>query len=91
MSQHVPAKRVPHLTMERKIGKIFYKRLRLPNGRSECVITRFELDEATGQLVEHITMQTHGARFHGGPRHVARGTRRTALRSRRSWEHKTFF
>lgn len=48
--------------MERIIGRTFYKRLRLPKGRSECVTTRFELDEATGLLVEHVTMQTHQAR-----------------------------
>ena len=41
------------------IGRTFYKRLRLLNGSSETVTTRFELDEATGQLIEHVTMQTH--------------------------------
>jgi hypothetical protein len=51
--------------MERMIGRTFYKRLRLLNGRSETVTTRFELDEATGQLVEHVTMQTHDARLRG--------------------------
>ena len=44
--------------MERMIGRTFYKRFRLLNGRSETVTTRFELDEATGQLIEHVTMQT---------------------------------
>jgi hypothetical protein len=53
--------------MERMIGRTFYKRLRLLNGRSETVTTRFELDEATGQLVEHITMQTHDARWQPSP------------------------
>jgi hypothetical protein len=64
--------------MERIIGRTFYRRLRLLNGGSQTVTTRFELDEATGQLVEHVTMQTHGARFQGTPGHVARAARRTA-------------
>lgn len=64
--------------MERIIGRTFYKRLRLLNGGSETVTTRFELDEATGQLVEHVTMQTHGTRFHGIPEHAARAPRRPA-------------
>jgi hypothetical protein len=53
--------------MERMIGRTFYKRLRLLNGGSETVTTRFELDEATGQLVEHVTMQTHDGRRGHGP------------------------
>jgi hypothetical protein len=64
--------------MERIIGRTFYKRLRLPNGRSECVTTRFELDEATGQLVEHITMHTLGARLEGTAGRVASTPRRTS-------------
>lgn len=64
--------------MERMIGRTFYKRLRLPNGRSECVTTRFELDEATGQLVEHVTMQTHAARWDGIAGRGARAGRRTS-------------
>ena len=69
---------VPHLTMERMIGRTFYKRLRLLNGRSETVTTRFELDEATGQLVEHITMQTHDARWQAIAGHAARAPRRSS-------------
>jgi hypothetical protein len=64
--------------MERIIGRTFYRRLRLPNGRSECVTTRFELDEATGQLVEHVTMQTHAARVEGIAERVARAQRRAS-------------
>ena len=56
--------------MERMTGRTFYKRLRLLNGRSETVTTRFELDEATGHLVEHVTMQTHNARLQGIPRRL---------------------
>jgi hypothetical protein len=63
--------------MERRIGRTFYKRLRLLNGRSETVTTRFELDEATGQLVEHVTMQTHD-RLQGTPGHAARTPWRTS-------------
>lgn len=47
------------------IGRTFYKRFRLLNGKSETVTTRFELDEATGRLVEHVTMQTHEAPLGG--------------------------
>jgi hypothetical protein len=65
--------------MEGMIGRTFYKRLRLLNGRSEIVTTRFELDEATGQLVEHITMQTYNARFQAIARHAARTPRRFRL------------
>ena len=64
--------------MERIIGRTFYKRLRLPNGRSQCVTTRFELDEATGLLVEHVTMQTHAARLEGAAGRSARASRRTS-------------
>ena len=64
--------------MERLIGRTFYKRLRLLNGRSETVTTRFELDEVTGQLVEHVTMQTHDAPFQGTAGHAARSPRRTS-------------
>jgi hypothetical protein len=64
--------------MERIIGRTFYKRLRLPNGRSECVTTRFELDEETGQLVEHVTMQTHAARLQVIAGRAARAPRRAS-------------
>jgi len=64
--------------MERMIGRTFYKRLRVLDGRSETVTTRFELDEATGQLVEHVTMQTHAARWQGIVGHAARAARRTS-------------
>lgn len=40
------------------IGRDFFKRLRLLNGRTETIKTRFELNEA-GQLVEHVTVETH--------------------------------
>lgn len=40
------------------IGREFVKRLRLLNGRSETITTRFELDKAGG-LVEHVTVETH--------------------------------
>lgn len=39
------------------IGRDFFKRLRLLNGRTETIKTRFELNQA-GQLVEHVTLQT---------------------------------
>jgi hypothetical protein len=64
--------------MERMIGRTFYKRLRLLNGRSQTVTTRFELDEATGLLVEHITMQTHDARWQAIAGHAARAPRRSS-------------
>jgi hypothetical protein len=64
--------------MERMIGRIFYKRLRLLNGRSETVTTRFELDEATGRLIEHVTMQTHWAPLEGTAAHPARAARRSS-------------
>jgi hypothetical protein len=73
--QHGPDRCVPHLTMKRMIGRTFYKRLRLLNGESETVTTRFELDEATGLLVEHVTMQTH---VHGLRTQAARATRRSS-------------
>jgi hypothetical protein len=68
--------------MERMIGRTFYKRLRLLNGRSETVTTRFELDEATGRLVEHVTMQTHDARLEGTAAHPARAPRASHADSR---------
>jgi hypothetical protein len=40
------------------IGRDFYKQLRLLNGRSETIRTRFELNQ-DGQLVEHVTLETH--------------------------------
>ena len=39
------------------IGRDFCKTLRLLNGRSATIRTRFELNQA-GQLVEHVTVQT---------------------------------
>jgi hypothetical protein len=42
------------------IGRDFFKRLRLLNGRSETVRTRFELNGA-GRLVEHVVVETHDA------------------------------
>jgi hypothetical protein len=64
--------------MERIIGRTFYKRLRLLNGRSETVTTRFELDEATGWLVEHVTMQTHDAPLEDSAAHPERTPRRVS-------------
>ncbi len=40
------------------IGRDFYKRLRLLNGRSENITTRFNFN-STGRLVEHVTVETH--------------------------------
>lgn len=64
--------------MERVIGRTFYKRFRLLNGKSETVTTRFELDEATGRLVEHVTMQTHEAPLAGTAAQPARAPRRAS-------------
>jgi hypothetical protein len=64
--------------MERMIGRTFYKRLRLLNGRSETVTTRFELDEATGRLIEHVTVQTHDAPLEDSAAHPARAPRRVS-------------
>jgi hypothetical protein len=41
------------------LGRDFLKRLRLLKGRSEIIKTRFELDESSGRLVEHVTLETH--------------------------------
>jgi hypothetical protein len=43
------------------IGREFRRRLRLLQGRSETITTRFELTDA-GHLVEHISMETHDRR-----------------------------
>jgi hypothetical protein len=43
------------------IGREFRKRLRLLQGRSETITTRFELTDA-GALVEHISLETHDRR-----------------------------
>ena len=43
------------------IGREFRRRLRLLQGRSETITTRFELTD-TGHLVEHISMETHDRR-----------------------------
>jgi hypothetical protein len=43
------------------IGREFRKRLRLLQGRSETITTRFELTDA-GRLVEHISLETHDRR-----------------------------
>jgi hypothetical protein len=43
------------------IGREFRKRLRLLQGRSETITTRFELT-TRGQLVEHISLETHDRR-----------------------------
>jgi hypothetical protein len=43
------------------IGREFRKRLRLVQGRSETITTRFELTDG-GRLVEHISVETHDRR-----------------------------
>jgi hypothetical protein len=43
------------------IGREFCRRLRLLEGRSETITTRFELDDA-GHLVEHVCLETHDRR-----------------------------
>ena len=43
------------------IGREFRKRLRLLQGRSETITTRFELDDG-GNLVEHVSLETHDRR-----------------------------
>ena len=43
------------------IGREFRKRLRLLQGRSETITTRFELTDG-GRLVEHVSLETHDRR-----------------------------
>jgi hypothetical protein len=43
------------------IGREFRKRLRLLQGRSETITTRFELNHA-GELIEHVSLETHDRR-----------------------------
>jgi hypothetical protein len=43
------------------IGREFRRRLRILQGRSETITTRFELTDA-GSLVEHISLETHDRR-----------------------------
>jgi len=43
------------------IGREFRRRLRLLQGRSETITTRFELTDE-GQLVEHVALETHDRR-----------------------------
>jgi len=43
------------------IGREFRKRLRLLQGRSETITTRFELTDA-GCLVEHVSLEPHDRR-----------------------------
>jgi hypothetical protein len=43
------------------IGREFRKRIRLLQGRSETITTRFELTIG-GQLVEHVSLETHDRR-----------------------------
>jgi hypothetical protein len=40
------------------MGREFVKQLRLRGGLVETIRTRFELNDA-GQLVEHVTLETH--------------------------------
>jgi hypothetical protein len=44
------------------IGREFRRRVRLLQGRSETITTRFELTEG-GRLVEHISLETHDRRM----------------------------
>ena len=46
------------------IGREFRKRLRLVQGRSETITTRYELDKA-GRLIEHVTLETNERRTGG--------------------------
>ena len=59
------------------IGREFRRRLRLLQGRSETITTRFELTD-TGHLVEHISMETHDRRTGARP-----DTRRVPVDRRR--------
>ena len=43
------------------IGRDFRKRVRLLQGRSETITTRFELNRA-GDLIEHVSLETHDRR-----------------------------
>ena len=43
------------------IGREFRKRLRLLQGASETITTRFELTDQ-GRLVEHVSLETHDRR-----------------------------
>jgi len=43
------------------IGREFRRQLRLLQGRSETITTRFELTD-TGHLVEHISLETRDRR-----------------------------
>lgn len=48
------------------IGREFRRRLRLLQGLSETITTRFELTDA-GCLVEHIALETHDRRTGARP------------------------
>jgi hypothetical protein len=48
------------------IGRDFHKRVRLLQGRSETITTRFELNHA-GNLVEHVSLETHDRRTGSHP------------------------
>lgn len=61
------------------IGREFCKRLRLLQGRSETVTTRFELNKS-GQLVEHVVVETHDKPT-GSTSGPQQGLRRTSRRS----------
>lgn len=43
------------------IGREFRRRLRLLQGRSETITTRFELND-DGELIEHVSLETHDRR-----------------------------
>jgi hypothetical protein len=43
------------------IGRDFRKQVRLLQGRSETITTRFELDGA-GHLIEHVSLETYDRR-----------------------------
>src|SRR6516165_3822409 len=60
------------------IDREFRKRLRLLQGRSETITTRFELTDA-GRLVEHVSLETHDRRT------GARADTRLVPVERRAW------
>ena len=63
--QHMPELRAYNETVFEgdpvMIGREFRRRLRLLQGRSETITTRFELTDA-GRLVEHVSLETHDRR-----------------------------
>jgi hypothetical protein len=62
------------------IGREFRRRLRLLQGRSETITTRFELTD-TGHLVEHISLETHDRRTGRADKRLVPVDRRKSSRS----------